>query len=611
MKKFWNLILLIPLFSLFSCMDDTSAYLAQDKESVSLDGGKNEDADNGEEEFPEGTLVPGVHLVKLKIMQNGQEVERSFKYYMPVSIDATRSIALIFELHGNYVFEPGATTLPKPLDDFMENRPFPQHAIKNNCIICYPLGETEYSPDGSGSIGWQGGEYLNSIPFVKAMIEYFKNSTPTIDPARIYATGQSSGGVFSFVLAFHCSDLFAAVAPRSGQMSLKSQTVFPARAVPIRAFVGEEDTGIANGIITNMTDWAEKIGGYFASDMVYTENALQITGYKKVDTRIWSGGKTDLQIYTLREEGHGIEEYSCMPYIWEFLNAYTLDQDVNNLYISCETRKISLACGFNSSIAINYTEGATVRMDNVPTGWTIELNGKILNITSPTDYYGNVSREGTFTLTASNAGGQSSSLDISYQLEEPKSYLRVGDIYYNHEFKPIGVVCQVDPQNIRKGKIVSLEENTSYFWGSRDIVIDLTIETTEDNGAENTRTLLAANQTLDLPVTSIGESAFVWANGFSVAGETGWYMPSIEELEEINKNISVINKTIGQANLGTAIGTEILCSSTATKNTSNKPAIYVYDYTLSIRSLQSAGKKGSNPYFIAYIRSRAFKAVSK
>ena len=607
MKKFWNLILLITLFTFLSCMEDTSAYLPQDKELVSLDSVRNEDTDNGDEEFPEGALVPGVHLVKLKVMQNGTEVERSFKYYMPVSVDISKSIALIFDFHGNYVFEAGAL-LPKPLDDFRESWAFPQHAIKNNCIICFPAGEVEYDENGGGSIGWQGDKYLRSIPFVKAMIEYFKNSTPRIDPNRVYATGQSSGGIFSFVLAFHCSELFAAVAPRSGQMSLRSMTEFPARAVPIRAFVGEEDTGIANGIITNMTEWAEKIGGYFASDMVYTENAFKIDGYKSVDTRIWSGGRTDLQIYTLREEGHGIQEHYCIPYIWEFLNAYSLNQDVNNLYISCENKNISMACGFSTSIAINHTEGATVNINNIPTGWKIELNGKTIKITSPVNYYANVSREGVFTLTASNTSGQSASLDIAYQLEEPRTFFKVGDIYYNQDFKPLGVICWVNPDNIREGKIVSFEENYQYFWGRASSTINSIGETSLSDGLANTRTLLDANNALTDPFTST-DAAFMWADSYSVAGETGWYMPSIEELEEINKKKEVINESIKLVSSGPEIGSNDLCSSTLTTE-SNKPAVCLYSYANSARLTKSA-RKGSNPYYIASICVRAFKKVSK
>ena len=84
MKKYRNLLLLIPFLVLFSCMEDESEYSSQEKENVQVDQ-VTVDTTDTDEELPEGQLVPGLHLVKLKVLQGQDSVERQFKYYMPVS----------------------------------------------------------------------------------------------------------------------------------------------------------------------------------------------------------------------------------------------------------------------------------------------------------------------------------------------------------------------------------------------------------------------------------------------------------------------------------------------------------------------------------------------
>ena len=103
MRKY--LFLLIVLFlAFFSCVDDNSSYETQEKEKVDVEGVT---PGGGEEEPPvDGELTPGVHLVKLNVMQpDGQVVERRFKYFMPSTLVTSKPISLIFEFHGSYGFE--------------------------------------------------------------------------------------------------------------------------------------------------------------------------------------------------------------------------------------------------------------------------------------------------------------------------------------------------------------------------------------------------------------------------------------------------------------------------------------------------------------------------
>lgn len=609
MKKYWILSLLFPMLMLFSCMEDTSAYLPQDKENVAVDDVDNEQGDNedGEEVLPEGQLVPGIHLVKLNVtLPSGETEERRFKYYMPISIDASRPISLIFEFHGSWSFDAGVQP-SDPIASITTSHTLIQHAIKENCVICFPAGTAEYQEDSSGAVNWANSE--RHLPFVDAMIEYFKERTPMIDVNRIYSTGQSSGAIFSFVLAFERSEVFAAITPRAGQMKIADDAVLPTRAVPIRVFAGTiDETVIHSAVIENMTAWAEKIGGYFPSDMVFTEDSIEIENYKKVDTRIWSGGKADYQIYSLKEEGHGISIYYCMPYMWEFMTSHTLDGASANLFITSELKEITAQCGEPISFNINYTDGATLVVEQEPQGWNMQLKDKTISLTGPKDFYGDIDRNGSIVLSISQ-NGESTSLEIPVILIAPKNYFEVGDIYYNENFEPEGVVCWVNNANIKEAKIISLTGPGSYgsiYYCGNGEGLGLSFDTpSHDNGYENTQNMINHNQTLTTPFTA-SNAAFVWA--WNYGSGDGWYLPAVNELASISANVEKINATL-QTLEGRTIDNNLYSSTTEVESGATTKTIYSYNFTTN-QAVANKSKSSGSEYF-GYVNVRAMKKVTK
>ena len=601
MKKYW-IVALLMLFIGASCVDDTSAYDPQQKEDVKVDNVKNEQGNTDEEELPEGKLVPGIHLVKLNITQpDGQTVERRFKYFMPVSIDEAKPISLIFEFHGSYEFDAGVTP-SDPLKSITTSNALIQHAIQENCVICFPAGTAEMQEDGSGAVNWQYSE--KHLPFVDAMIDYFKQRTPSIDTNRIYSTGQSSGAIFSFVLAFERSNVFAAITPRAGQMSLENQTVMPERAVPVRVFAGTDDNTVQHAaVIKNMTTWAEKIGGYFASDMEVTKDAFEIEGYTKVDTRIWKGGKADLQIYSLQEQGHGISLGYCLPYMWEFMSTHTLDIQSGGLFVTSSLKEIEAECGETFSFDVKYTDGATFNMSQ-PKGWTLSVDDNKVTLKAPTDYYGAVARQGNITITASQ-DGKTITKEIPFTLKAPKNYFEVGDVYYNSKFEPVGVVCWVNEDNIKEAKIISLQEITTSDYKNGQFGDFGTFTTPDyDNGQENTRLHMEQNATLASPLDE-ESSGLVWAATYNYKGENGWYLPAINELKAIHANIALIESKIKE--LGGDVffrsGTQAYLSSTVTLSNESK-CFHMFRFA----SGQEATQVRANT---SYFYARAMKKVTK
>lgn len=571
MKKYWIIFLLVPFFSMLSCLDDTSAYLPQEKENVNVDNVVGVDTTNNDSILPEGELVPGVHLVTLKVKEGQDSVERRFKYFMPVTLTPNKPISLIFEFHGSYEFEK-PSEVPDPLSGINDGNVFCQKAIKENCIICFPAGVAEFQQDSSGAVNWAGDNYEKSLPFVDAMVKYFtEDNVPSVDPNRIYSTGQSSGAIFSFVLALHRSEVFAAITPRAGQSA--SVEPFPTRAVPVRVFAGEKDDKVNHdAVIDNMTKWAKEIGGYFEADMKMDTAVYE--GYADVTIRSWHGGKADYEIYSLAGIGHGIYVGECMDDMWDFMKNHTLDQASNPLFVTTSIKDIDAQCKESFKIEVSYTEGAEVAID-APQSWNPHFDGKELVLTAPEDFYGNIERDGVITITVTLLG-EESSCEIPFHLNAPKTYFEVGDIYYNEEFEPIGVVYKVDKANIKEAMVISLEQAQIRLMDS----YPLGFSTPDmDNGYANMQSVLDLN---DNSLT-VDNSAFMWAAQYK--GESGWYIPSINELIEIYENRDKINSILSAAG-GQKLPTAYTLSSTVVLDNGTY-AYYEYNFGKGMISKES------------------------
>ncbi len=88
-------------------------------------------------------------------------------------------------------------------------------AEERDFIVVFPeSGIYQQRPGGLRNVLlWNGsykGERLDDVPFVLSMIENVKGRY-AIDPTRIYACGQSSGGMMTSELALRAPGVFAAV----------------------------------------------------------------------------------------------------------------------------------------------------------------------------------------------------------------------------------------------------------------------------------------------------------------------------------------------------------------------------------------------------------------
>jgi polyhydroxybutyrate depolymerase len=123
-------------------------------------------------------------------------------------------------------------------------RTFAVHPQWPEAVVIYapglPTPGRMSDPEGRRP-GWQhapGGESDRDLKFVDAMLDWAK-ARYRIDPARVYATGHSNGGTFTYVLWTARASVFAAFAPSASVF--RKELIASARPKPALILLGEKD----------------------------------------------------------------------------------------------------------------------------------------------------------------------------------------------------------------------------------------------------------------------------------------------------------------------------------------------------------------------------------
>ncbi len=140
-------------------------------------------------------------------------IERSYIVHIPSSYDGSQPVPLVMDFHGG-----GGNA-----ESQMQTSGFETLADEKGFIVVYPNGNGRF---GDKLLTWNGGtccgyavaNNIDDVGFVRAMIADLQ-AIAKIDMKRIYATGLSNGGIFSYRLACDASDLIAAIGPVSGTLN--------------------------------------------------------------------------------------------------------------------------------------------------------------------------------------------------------------------------------------------------------------------------------------------------------------------------------------------------------------------------------------------------------
>lgn len=158
-------------------------------------------------------------------------VQRSYILYIPANYSSSTPAPLVFCFHG---FTGSSIS--------MKNRAaFESIADTAGFIAVYPLG-TPLSGSNHWNVGgWTNTSTADDVGFTAAMIDSI-SAAYNINAKRIYSTGFSNGGFFSYELACQLSDKIAAIASVSGTMTDKiMNNCNPTHPTPVLQIHGTSD----------------------------------------------------------------------------------------------------------------------------------------------------------------------------------------------------------------------------------------------------------------------------------------------------------------------------------------------------------------------------------
>lgn len=151
-------------------------------------------------------------LFSVEIEAGGRS--RNYLMYVPSSYKPGSPTPLVLTFHG------GGDNAKR----MAQSTRFPELAEREGFIVAFPNGTFNRRANGgtwnTGSragMGQAEKRNVDDLSFIRATLARIKRDY-SIDSNRIYATGMSKGGMFSYYLGCNLSDEFAAIAPISSTM---------------------------------------------------------------------------------------------------------------------------------------------------------------------------------------------------------------------------------------------------------------------------------------------------------------------------------------------------------------------------------------------------------
>jgi polyhydroxybutyrate depolymerase len=174
-------------------------------------------------------LAAGVFDRKLSF----RGIERTYRLYIPKSLDRGRRAPLVIVLHGGG--GSGRRMEAVTLGSF--NR----LAEKDGFLVVYPDGIDRHWNDGRRGTGYKAHvDNVDDVGFIGALIDAMVGELGA-DPDRVYATGASNGALMCYRLAIESPGRLAAVAPVMCPLNVEYADASPPEKMPILMIMGTED----------------------------------------------------------------------------------------------------------------------------------------------------------------------------------------------------------------------------------------------------------------------------------------------------------------------------------------------------------------------------------
>ena len=184
----------------------------------------------------EGQLSnPSKGKILKEITVNG--TTREYIVYVPQNYTENTPVPLLLSFHG----------LTSNMEFNYAYTKFNELAERENFIVVYPNGISNRWVITNGN--------NSDIGFVNAVLDTLEEKY-NIESSRIYSTGMSMGGFFSFNLACELTERIAAIASVTGSMyQLGLNSCFPSKPIPIIQIHGTEDNIVNYSTVPSLLDF--------------------------------------------------------------------------------------------------------------------------------------------------------------------------------------------------------------------------------------------------------------------------------------------------------------------------------------------------------------------
>ena len=259
-------------------------------------------------------LTPVIETVKMTKQLVVNNTNREYIIYVPENFTGTSSLPLLLSFHG----------LSSNMNFNYDYTNFDELAERENFIVVHPNGiDNRWTLSATNN---------PDIDFIEALLNQLENDY-NIASNRIYSTGMSNGGNFSFTLACGLNDRIAAIASVTGLMlQMAIGDCIPSRPLAVLHIHGTEDL-IAN--------YAFVQGGLdFWTDHNNTNDFPIISDIPNIDSGDGStvkrfeylNGNSNVEVQHLKITGGGHEwpgfsgnmDINASDEVWNFVKSFDL-----------------------------------------------------------------------------------------------------------------------------------------------------------------------------------------------------------------------------------------------------------------------------------------------
>ena len=273
--------------------------------------------------------------------------DREYIIYTPASYDGSVAYPLLFAFHGGGGYAA----------DFINIADFRPIADTANFIVVYPQALGDPTDDVPGSPNWlrKNEPDFDDLPFVDALLEAIITDY-NVNTNRVYTTGYSLGGEFTFELGCRLNNRIAAIGVVARTMGVSAyNNCTPTHSTGVMTVLGTADNNsLYDGVIFQGIEYyksAADVHNFWATHNNCNTNAVttniantNTTDGSTVERNTWSTANGCAYVEELKviDGGHdwpgsfGNMDIDASLEIWQFVSKYDIDG-----LIGCTTTSIN------------------------------------------------------------------------------------------------------------------------------------------------------------------------------------------------------------------------------------------------------------------------------